>query len=318
MLFLWLSLKDAQFSVVTGVLSQADYRLIVPAVVMVLLTPVARAVRWRLLFYPNNRSLRLGKLYNVVLIGQLVNVVAPARLGEVVRAYLVGEIEGKSKVSALGTIIVEKSIDALMLLVVFLILMTLMPLPLWLRGPRIGMIAAAIGVLLVALVSSTQKERWLTLLKCPLRFMPEHIRLQIARYADLSQSSLTALSHPSIGLQAVGWTILIWFLSALINYLVLVALKLDLSFLAASFLLLVLQLGVAIPSSPGKVGIFHYLCVVALSVFSVERNLAISYATLLYVVVVLLPSLLGAFLIWRESLSLQSLEQTAVDPLAGT
>ena len=61
-------------------------------------------------------------------------------------------------------------------------------------------------------------------------------------------------------------------------------------------------MGVAVPSAPGKLGVFHYLCTVALSIFGVERSGAIAYAVLLHALVFSPLSLLGALSVWWESL----------------
>jgi uncharacterized membrane protein YbhN (UPF0104 family) len=62
---------------------------------------------------------------------------------------------------------------------------------------------------------------------------------------------------------------------------------------AALSLLVVLQVGTVPPSLPGKVGIFHYLTVVALALFGVDRATALSYAIVLYGVALLPKILLG-------------------------
>ena len=69
---------------------------------------VLRAERWRALFHPYDRSMRLGACFSAMLIGQGVNAVAPLRAGEVVRALLIGEMERVSRALALWTTVVEK------------------------------------------------------------------------------------------------------------------------------------------------------------------------------------------------------------------
>jgi hypothetical protein len=84
-----------------------------------------------------------------------------------------------------------------------------------------------------------------------------------------------------------------------VNYTLLGAIGERPSFLAALFLLIVLQIGVAVPSSPGRIGVFHYLCVQALAVFGIGGANALSYAFILHLIAVILPVALGAVLAWR-------------------
>jgi uncharacterized membrane protein YbhN (UPF0104 family) len=78
------------------------------------------------------------------------------------------------------------------------------------------------------------------------------------------------------------------------------------SWLASVFLLVVLMLGVAVPSSPGRVGIYHYLVVLALSVFGVDQATAVSYAILLHFITILLPAGIGALLAWQQGVGIRA------------
>jgi hypothetical protein len=64
-------------------------------------------------------------------------------------------------------------------------------------------------------------------------------------------------------------------------------------------LLAVLQLGVAVPSVPGRFGVFEGLCLLTLAVFGVEANLALAYGVMLHGVVLLPPLVLGSWWLVR-------------------
>ena len=92
-------------------------------------------------------------------------------------------------------------------------------------------------------------------------------------------------------------------MSTLTNYIILRDVDIQVPFTAALFVLIVLQVGSAPPSAPGKLGVFHYLAVLALSAFSVEKDLALAYSVLLYVVALLPKVVIGVgvliFSRWR-------------------
>jgi glycosyltransferase 2 family protein len=71
--------------------------------------------------------------------------------------------------------------------------------------------------------------------------------------------------------------------------------------LAATLLIIVLYLGAIAPSSPGKVGIFEYLCIISLALFGVDKTPALAYAVVLHLISYGPPALLGAYYFWRES-----------------
>jgi hypothetical protein len=96
---------------------------------------------------------------------------------------------------------------------------------------------------------------------------------------------------------------LIIIFSTLTNYFLLLALNIQTPFSAALFVLVVLQVGSAPPSAPGKLGVYHYLAVLALSVFAVERGVALAYGVLLYLVALLSKVVIGVIVLlttrWR-------------------
>ena len=302
LVFLWLAFRDVPLSQVVATFSRADYRFVALALVLVLVSPLARAARWRLLYHPNQKGLSYLRLAEVLLISQMLNIiVVPARLGEVARIYFMGQTESQSRARTLGTIAVEKWLDILMLLLLVLLVPVFVSLPPWFRDSRVTLAVFATAFLGLALTLSYGKDRLLTLVESVSRFLPEGWRARIHRATGLALGSLDVLRSPWVGFRLQGWSLLIWMLSILVNYIVFLALGLPLPFAAALFLLVVLEIGVAVPSVPGKLGIFHYLCTLALGVFGLEKGAALGYAVLLYFVVFVPPSLLGALFLWWES-----------------
>jgi hypothetical protein len=100
-------------------------------------------------------------------------------------------------------------------------------------------------------------------------------------------------------LAAGGWSLLVWFFGALTNLAVLRALELPPSMGVALLLLAVLQLGMAVPSLPGRIGVFEGVCVAVLALFGVHAELALACGLLLHAVVLLPPAALGAWWLWR-------------------
>jgi len=304
LVFLWLAFRNVPLSQVVATFSRADYRFVGLALALVLASPLARAARWRLLYHPDHEGLSYLRLAEVLLISQMLNIVVPARLGEVARIYFMGQTESQSRARTLGTIAVEKWLDILMLLLLVLLAPVFVSLPPWFLDSQVTLAVFTIAFLGVALTLSYGKDRLLTLVELASRLLPEGWRqskMRIHRATGLALGSLDVLRSPWVGLKLQGWSLLIWILSILVNYTVFLALGLPLSFAAALFLVVVLQVGVAIPSLPGKLGIFHYLCTLALGVFGLEKGAALSYAVLLYFVVFVPPSLLGALFLWWES-----------------
>jgi uncharacterized protein (TIRG00374 family) len=307
-----LALRGVALADVLAALTRTNYGLVAVAVVTVVLTGMAKTARWRLLFYPSQDQMRFERLFGAVMIGQMVNLAIPARLGELARAYTVGATEGVSKSLALGTIVVEKLFDMLMALLCLILLFLLIYLPSWVWEPGLSLAIGTGAVLVVALTMMYQRARILRMVAALLRLLPSLAGRQLYLQIESALEGFEALRHVRANLGTWGWSFTIWITAAATNYVVFVAMGIALPLVAALFLLVVLQVGAAVPSSPGKVGVFQYLCVLALSLFSVEKSVALGCSLVLYLVVFLPPLLLGAFFLSRSPAAFQALKSRGV------
>ncbi|MCP4542493.1 MAG: flippase-like domain-containing protein [Chloroflexi bacterium] len=286
---------------VRAALAQVDYGLVIAATLLNLASVPLRAFRWRLMF-PASHVPPFGRLTAALLIGQAVNVLSPARLGDVARATLA---DTDRTAYALGTLMVEFILDLLMLVasVLFLLLVGLEQsvgtLPAWWRGSeQILLIAGGAALAMVAVVVIGRRRLARTLERLATRW--EHPAIhRVVTWANQLLLSLDTLGQTSRLLPVLLCSALIWVLYGAVNYTLLGAVGVRPSVLAALFLLIVLQIGVAVPSSPGRIGVFHYLCVQALAVFGIGGANALSYAFILHLISVILPVAMGAVLSWR-------------------
>jgi uncharacterized membrane protein YbhN (UPF0104 family) len=74
-------------------------------------------------------------------------------------------------------------------------------------------------------------------------------------------------------------------------------------------ILVVSQVGVRLPSSPGSIGVLHYLSVLALALFGVDKSTALSYGIILHLVIYLPASLFGLLFLAKSGYSLRRLRQ---------
>ena len=290
----WLILT-MDWPVVWEALVQVDYLLVALALLLNLTSVLCRTARWRLMFRAPDVP-PFGRLTSALLAGQALNILMPARLGDLARATLAGTGE---TAYAVGTLVVEVSLDLMMLAVLVLLLLSQATLPAWWRGSGQALLSTA-AVALAAVIALVAARRWVSRLLERLAGRWRHPLLQRAlALAGQLLTSLDTLGQPARALSALAWSVSIWVLYGVVNYILLAAVGERPSVLAALFLLVILQLGVAVPSSPGRVGVFHYLCVQGLAVFGVEGPRALSYAVILHLISVVMPMALGAVMAWR-------------------
>lgn len=119
--FVWLSIRDIhheQWLQIKGALARARHWLIVPALLILFLAHYSRALRWKILMEPMGYAPSNFNVFAAVMIGYLVNAGVP-RLGEVIKCSMLARYEKVRVDRLVGTIVMERAVDVICLLVVF-------------------------------------------------------------------------------------------------------------------------------------------------------------------------------------------------------
>ncbi|MFQ5856761.1 MAG: lysylphosphatidylglycerol synthase transmembrane domain-containing protein [Anaerolineae bacterium] len=298
----------------TSALRAAEYVWLLPAIGLLAGSLAVRTLRWRVLFFPQT-GLRFATLFHVLNVSYLINNILPVRAGDLIRASLISTREPVSASRALATVVVERVFDGLTLVLMLAFLLPLFPVPEWVAriGQVAGVFLASAGVGL--LVLSTQRARSVRWAHAILGRVPRIDGLRWAERVDGLVDGLAALRSPAALGQAGVWSVVVWLLSGVAYYFVLRAFDLHLSITAGLFVLAVTTLVLIVPATPGYVGVFDYTAVLALSVFGVERSLALSCAIVLHAVSYVTFSAMGIMSLVRESLSLSGVASLDVEAL---
>jgi uncharacterized protein (TIRG00374 family) len=299
----WIVLKDVDLETLKSALEDIDFAIIIFSVVTVLLTTVAKSLRWRLLL-GRSHELTRNRAVSLLVINHTVNNIFPWRFGEIARAYLAADKDKVPVVVSLGSIVLEKSIDTLIMLASLAVVLPLIAMPVWLWQAALGTGAIAVLFVLAAPIAIRKPEailRWLGRTKS---IVPMRLALLIERQIYSLLDSISEVGSRRRLAELIGWSTIIWMLSVATNQTVFIAMGYDVPLLASVFLLNILQIGVAIPSAPGRIGLFQATAVFGLSFFSLESTMALAYSLVLYVVVFVPLSCFGAWLLFREQTNL--------------
>lgn len=298
-----LALAGIDLGRVARTLSQAAYGYLFPAGLMLLAYLVARAVRWRLLL---GSDVSLARCFWITNLGYLVSNVLPFRLGDPARAVVVGRDGSVSVPAALSTVLVERVLDMLMVVLVLAISLPFVEVAQWARlaGAAGGAMALAALVVLMALArrpdAGRQSLRW---------FLARVPRLREDRWAGAFDGLLAGLSSLRSARTAAGilaWSIAAWWFVVAYYWSVLWAFLERPSLVMGGFLSAAIGFSMALPSAPGAVGVFHRVAMFALQEpFAVPAHHALSIAFASHAFQYLVMCLLGLVGLARESLSLR-------------
>ncbi len=302
LVFLALALRGIRFADLWQALRGADYLWLIPAVIVTVALLVVKAWRWQLLFLPENQ-VPLRSTFTALCAGYLASNVLPARLGELVRLVLLVGEQPVSAARTLSTIVVERLLDLLTLLAVMVALLPFVQLPEWMTvtAQWLG-VTALLGAIVMVLLSFW-KERLLT-----------GVRRVFGRMSLLNRPGVyAAIGHVidgfatlrgRMGLPLVALSLLGWVGVSAVAWSCARAFHLQAPLSAVILAVVVTTLGMLVPSSPGYIGVFHYLVTVALAPFGIGKDLALSYALVWHATNYLTLSASGAVALWVHGTSL--------------
>ncbi len=258
-----------------------------------------RGLRWQRLLAPIRR-VALSRTFDYLLVGYLANNILPARLGELVRSHYLGDREGISRTTTLGTVVVERTVDTAVLVAIA----SLAILVLQVRGAVASAVLVGLalsGLLVVGLGVAIVAHR-----------LPGAGRVvavagrwpRIHELGGRLRGGLAVAGRPRTLGQAIGLSLLAWSATVVATAAAGQAIGLQLTTGQAALFASGTALSTAIPSGPGYLGTFELAGVGIGTVLGVPAETSFALALIVHASVLVITSLGGAigFLrIWRRS-----------------
>lgn len=305
--FLFLAVRNIHWPDVWAAWRAARPDLLLLGVVLLVAGWGVSATGWRVLLSPAP-GLRVRDTFAYICIGFLANTVLPFRLGELARATLIGRKKGLGISRALGSIAMGRVFDLLTLISIILIVALAMDIPPVIQTALASVAVGGIGALLFLVFLAFHQERLPRFTAVLTRIMPHRLAEKIMALVQGFSAGASVLRRPArlllvaalcaLGGSLAGTTVWVWTR----------AFHLAVPWHGAFFVLVVVNLGSAIPSSPGYVGVYHYLAVLALSPWIPDRNAALAYALGTHALNMIANAGLGSYFLAREGISLRGLK----------
>ena len=262
-----------------------------------LLNTWLEAARWQTVVKAGDHDVPIHKTYASMLVGTVGNVLLPFKLGEAARAWALGRLAKLPMSTVWSTVILDRIVDGAMLALLITALAlasATLPMPRMARYTAVGFVG---GLVLLWLIVSVL-HHWLGS-RIRQRLGPHRV-LHLDRF--LHGFRILRQRH-ALG-RAGAFAIASWLTRAAVVWLMFKAFALDWSWLRAAFVLLAINAGILVVSTPANVGSFELAATGVLRLFGCDAALAISFALALHIVEVIPPMLLGMAVMWSLGLHL--------------
>lgn len=288
----------------------ANYWFLLPALALYFLGVFMRAIRWHFLLR-SIKPIRISHLFQVTVIGYMVNDLLPFRIGELARAYILGETEQISKASTLVTIVLERVFDGVTMLLFIGVASFFLPLPDWIRTLLlVGSLLFAI-VIVVLTMAAGLRDRFDPVIHTLLKRLPEKWSGRGVNLVHSFFHGLSVLRNPTDALLALVFSILAWICEAGMYAVLAIGFGITVPFAVFVLATAVANLVTIVPSTPGYIGVFDAPVRYILELFGVNVNVAASYVLLLHAALIIPVVILGLVFTWRMGLSLGQLQKSS-------
>lgn len=326
-LAIWYIAKDLDYELLAAHLTTLRWGWVLLVVPIVMLSHVLRAVRWKTMLNPIKQGISLYNLFSAVMVGYFANNIIPIpRAGEFLRPYALSRREKVSFSSLFATILLERVMDVLFLLLMFGVsfallsdkIMKIFPADKISPGAILTVIALIIIVVLLA-------------------FFPPFFEFFLRRFVKPITGSrypkiesiykkfkvgFSVVRTPSRYFKLFAESTAIWIVYAVPLYILFFAFpgldSYNLGFMDSIFILVVAGVSVTIAPTPGALGIYHVLVQTSLvQLYSVPTDLALAYAFIAHAISKVTEIIIGAIYASRENIKKVSTEEEMEKQMVG-
>jgi uncharacterized protein (TIRG00374 family) len=307
--FLALLLRQVDRAELGDALGAIDARWLVAAFAVELVALWVRALRWRLVLDGTVR-IPTREAWSLVVIGYAANNVLPVRAGELVRAQLLHDAHDVSRLAALGTIVVERILDGLVLALLLAGTIAVAggnSLLRWVAAVAVVGFVAATGLIAALALRPGASTAVVTLL----RFAPARVRPAARAWMGAFLAGLSTLRGGRAWATVLAASLGGWVLEAGAYWLVGRGFGLPLE--AGHYLAVcaAANLAIAAPSTAGGVGPFEFFAREVAVAFGTAAAAATAYALVLHALLLVPVVLLGLLLLWQRHLGVRALVRAA-------
>ena len=273
---LYLAFRGEDLNELVDHLSSVDLTGVTLACILLVVTCIVRAYRWQLLLEPFD-TVPLRNVFSSTMIGYFGNGVFAFRLGELLKAYSVAKNTNMNTMQAFGTVIIERLLDVIAVISVFIILIPWFPFnDNYIRYGALGFTSFAFIMIIIlyiilnfGFIERLKNFKWFS---AGLGFIIYEMIKRIGQ-------GLKTLNENEGIWKIVISSIVLWGMYYIETIILVRACNLNLELIEIGILLVLGSIVIGIPALPGSAGTYDagvkYSLVIAFGISSVK---ALNYA----------------------------------------
>lgn len=283
-------IHSIDFQELTNEIKQFDARYLIYGLTSLLLGYLIRIYRWSFILSKTDKLIKFKDCIAPFMGSIALNNTLPLRAGDILRVLVFPNAMNISKTQSLGSIVIERLFDVLILITLLFIFLphSFDEISSIINLPQLNFIYIYIftGIFLLIL----------------LRIIPAIYR-SIKNFLINFFKQNSYMIAPKKILVMLICSVLIWIAEGGLFFFVLQGLDKNIDFFISLYLMAIVTLGTLIPSSPGYIGTFHFIAYSGLFFLVEDSSIAASFAVISHAALWLSTTVIGMILIfWNINL----------------
>ena len=297
-----------------------NYKILILFIPLYVLSLYLRGVRWKYLLCGDKRF-TIKESFLVFTAGSALNSYLPARAGDLWRAFHTGKKLDESKMKILGSIILERLIDGVsILLILAFAVLTYFKHP-WVLN--ITYIASGIflgGLIVFFLIFKFNKTDafFNKLIQIPALSKFEPVFIKISGVISRFMEGFQALNKPKYLLIAFVTSCLAWWIECFITYVLILGFGHHYGFSIGLFIISFIALSTFIPSSSVFVGPYQYAYILALGIYHIDKSNALGIAFIHQITIMLTITVISMIYFLFTNTNIKEIKEEIEDEITET
>ena len=288
-----------------------DYRILFLFVPIYVFSLYIRGVRWKYLLCLSEK-LSVNEAFFAFTVGNTINSYLPARAGDFWRAYHLGNKIGESKMKLLGSIILERLIDGIsILLILFFAIVT------YFRHRWVLNIAAVAACLflgalaVIYIIFKFNKIEYIFKKISEIPFLSGFTAQlnTISGHLMKFMNGFEALNNPKCFFMAFFMSMLAWGFECLMTYMIILGFGVHYGISIALFTISFIALSTVIPSSSIFIGPYQYAYILALGIYHIGKEQALGTAFIHQMSIMIIITVISVIYFMKGNTSLDEIQK---------
>lgn len=271
---------------------------------------IVRAYRWKLIMDPVEK-IPLHDVFSATMVGYFGNGILAFRLGELLRAYSVTSGRHMSATQAFGTVIMERILDLLMVLLVFVSLIPWFPFEQ--EGIRLAVYIFS-GITFAIILGIFLSWKFNLMGKIgEVAFLQKGIGQKLFQALNKIFDGIVLIKNTDHAVGIVLSSILLWGFYYAVTFIILDACDLNLGIIGSGIILVLGSIVIGIPALPGSAGTYDAGIKFSLMVvFGIASEKALTYAIVSHAVSYFPLVIIGMIYFMDGSVRIKDVKKEAI------